>query len=269
MKVGIKHSANDFLRDSKGFIMTVTKIPFQPQPRGKTAQSVGPATLKDEVAVSDVKSSVPVASKSETVDPWADVLVGSTLAVPFVRGPLVDVERDVPATLRQLFELSLKEYGLEVVVNERPHPDGGLTCDAVLAPDIPKFREFDCGTVERAQQFVDFAKKYAKYRVGGELYPGQVSVRAFCVTVDKKSTSVVRFAFLPLVKRETRRAPGTVTEGSAQGRKDAAKVREWAKANGHAVADRGRLGPEIYAAYDEAHKPAIPGSPEAELATDA
>ncbi|ADU47173.1 histone-like nucleoid-structuring protein Lsr2 [Intrasporangium calvum] len=44
--------------------------------------------------------------------------------------------------------------------------------------------------------------------------------------------------------------------GSAGGgakRNDLASVREWARANGHQVSDRGRISAEIQAAYDKAH----------------
>ena len=40
--------------------------------------------------------------------------------------------------------------------------------------------------------------------------------------------------------------------GSAK-RTDLAAVREWARANGHAVSDRGRISAEIQSAYDKAH----------------
>jgi hypothetical protein len=36
-------------------------------------------------------------------------------------------------------------------------------------------------------------------------------------------------------------------------RGDLAAVREWARANGHQVSDRGRISAEVQAAYDKAH----------------
>lgn len=36
-------------------------------------------------------------------------------------------------------------------------------------------------------------------------------------------------------------------------RSDLGAVREWARANGHAVSDRGRISGEVQAAYDKAH----------------
>jgi hypothetical protein len=40
---------------------------------------------------------------------------------------------------------------------------------------------------------------------------------------------------------------------SASKRSDLAAVREWARANGHKVSDRGRISAEVQAAYDKAH----------------
>jgi GNAT superfamily N-acetyltransferase len=37
------------------------------------------------------------------------------------------------------------------------------------------------------------------------------------------------------------------------GKRDLADVREWARANGHQVSDRGRISAEVQAAYDKAH----------------
>ncbi|MEO7130864.1 MAG: Lsr2 family protein [Dermatophilaceae bacterium] len=34
---------------------------------------------------------------------------------------------------------------------------------------------------------------------------------------------------------------------------DLSKVREWARANGHTVSDRGRIAADVQAAYDKAH----------------
>ncbi len=48
--------------------------------------------------------------------------------------------------------------------------------------------------------------------------------------------------------RRTRR-----TGAAASRRTDLGAVREWARANGHQVSDRGRISAEIQAAYDKAH----------------
>ena len=47
-----------------------------------------------------------------------------------------------------------------------------------------------------------------------------------------------------------RRSSGSA--GSAK-RSDLGAVREWARANGHNVSDRGRISAEIQSAYDQAH----------------
>ncbi|MGY4643899.1 histone-like nucleoid-structuring protein Lsr2 [Cellulomonas sp. URHB0016] len=49
----------------------------------------------------------------------------------------------------------------------------------------------------------------------------------------------------------TRSAGATRNRRAASG--DAQAVREWAKANGHHVSERGRISAEVKAAYDAAH----------------
>jgi hypothetical protein len=39
-------------------------------------------------------------------------------------------------------------------------------------------------------------------------------------------------------------------------------IREWARANGHDVADRGRIPAAVLEEYDEAHKPAVADKPQ-------
>lgn len=41
--------------------------------------------------------------------------------------------------------------------------------------------------------------------------------------------------------------------GGGSKRNDLAAIREWARANGHSVSDRGRISAEVQAAYDKAH----------------
>lgn len=50
-------------------------------------------------------------------------------------------------------------------------------------------------------------------------------------------------------RRSARRGSG---QGSQSSQK-AAEIREWARANGHEVSDRGRISAEIRAAYEAAH----------------
>ena len=48
-----------------------------------------------------------------------------------------------------------------------------------------------------------------------------------------------------------RKSTGRAASGNS--RKQVGDVREWARANGHTVNDRGRISAEIQAAYDKAH----------------
>lgn len=45
----------------------------------------------------------------------------------------------------------------------------------------------------------------------------------------------------------------TRSSGRSAGRRNVSEVREWARANGHAVSERGRISSEVQAAYDKAH----------------
>lgn len=51
----------------------------------------------------------------------------------------------------------------------------------------------------------------------------------------------------------TAKAPGRRRASGGAKRADLGAVREWARANGHNVSDRGRISAEIQAAYDKAH----------------
>jgi hypothetical protein len=53
-------------------------------------------------------------------------------------------------------------------------------------------------------------------------------------------------------RRATPRAGGGRSSRAA-GKRDLGDVREWARANGHKVSDRGRISAEVQAAYDKAH----------------
>ncbi len=49
------------------------------------------------------------------------------------------------------------------------------------------------------------------------------------------------------------RRAGRKAASSAPGGVSAAEIREWARANGHDVPDRGRVGADVRQAYDAAH----------------
>lgn len=52
-------------------------------------------------------------------------------------------------------------------------------------------------------------------------------------------------------RRQTRRRGGNSTAGA--GKEELAKMREWGRANGHQVSDRGRVSQEVQDAYAAAH----------------
>lgn len=51
-------------------------------------------------------------------------------------------------------------------------------------------------------------------------------------------------------RRSSGRSGGS---GGSRSRQDLAAVREWARANGHQVSDRGRISGQVQDAYDKAH----------------
>jgi len=50
-----------------------------------------------------------------------------------------------------------------------------------------------------------------------------------------------------------RRSTGRAGAKSSGPKSDLSAVREWARANGHQVSDRGRISAEVQSAYDKAH----------------
>jgi hypothetical protein len=171
-------------------------------------------------------------------DPWSAIAATAEFAPVFKRGPAVDVERDIPASLRILFEQSLTEYGMEF-----PHPSGNT-----LPANTPKFRHLNAGSLGRADELIKLGKKWAKNRrIDGAENEGQVSIRIFAAKHnDGGKSSTVHYAVSPLVKTDTRRAPGTAGDGSAK------LIRAWAIENGINVPDRGRIPADIRAKYDAA-----------------
>ena len=78
------------------------------------------------------------------------------------------------------------------------------------------------------------------------------------IDLSAQNATALREALAPYVGH-ARRAAGrrTATKAtpgrSGGGKKDTADVREWARANGHKVSERGRISAEVQAAYDKAH----------------
>jgi Lsr2 len=80
------------------------------------------------------------------------------------------------------------------------------------------------------------------------------------IDLSKKNAAAFAKALKPYVEaaRKIRRSPGkTAARGSARHRRhdgtDLAAVREWARANGHSVSDRGRIPAAILEAYAAAN----------------
>jgi hypothetical protein len=81
---------------------------------------------------------------------------------------------------------------------------------------------------------------------------------AYEIDLNDTNAAALRDALAPYVgharkaggARRGRR--GTTSSGSA-GKGSAGEVREWARANGYKVSDRGRVSSEVRAAYDAAH----------------
>lgn len=176
-----------------------------------------------------------VAPETPPVDPWAFALEAAVYVPAFVRGPAVDITKDIPANLRLLFESVYADFMREVSL-----PDGSK-----LPANSPKFRELNVGSLDKANQFIDFARKWARYRrIEGEANEGQLSCTAFKKKhPDGGESSTVRFTFQPLRKNESR----SVTSGATDGL--AAKVREWAKGKGIAVTERGRVSQALKDQY--------------------
>lgn len=77
------------------------------------------------------------------------------------------------------------------------------------------------------------------------------------IDLSAEHAAELRDALAPWVGN-ARKAPSrpTAVRQSARrsrGSSNTAEVREWAKANGHAVSDRGRISTEVMEAYNKAH----------------
>lgn len=97
--------------------------------------------------------------------------------------------------------------------------------------------------------------KTTKFTLGGTRYEIDLSA-ANAKKLDKALTDVRKFVE---VARPTGAAPGrrrgrnSSRTSTSEASKDLGKVREWARANGHEVSDRGRIAQDIQDAYDAAH----------------
>jgi Lsr2 len=78
------------------------------------------------------------------------------------------------------------------------------------------------------------------------------------IDLNKKNASALNKALAPYVGaarkvRGARARAGAASNGKAARRGDLGAIREWAKANGHDISDRGRIPTVVTDAYDAAH----------------
>lgn len=75
------------------------------------------------------------------------------------------------------------------------------------------------------------------------------------IDLNAKNAGKLRDALAPYVghARKAGRRPSGRSTARSGSKRDVTEVREWARANGHKVSDRGRISAEVQAAYDKAH----------------
>ncbi|MTE23407.1 Lsr2 family protein [Microbacterium sp. ZXX196] len=93
----------------------------------------------------------------------------------------------------------------------------------------------------------------------GETILFSLDGKSYEIDVSAENAQAVRDAFEPFVS-SARRISGATAAPKARGARssggsgrDLAAVREWARANGHTVSDRGRVPEAVLQAYDAAH----------------
>ena len=83
--------------------------------------------------------------------------------------------------------------------------------------------------------------------------------RTWIIDLSAKNRAALEKALKPYIAKATeqsrrnRRAKAVRSSARSKTRTDLSAVRDWAKANGHKVSDRGRISVEVQAAYDAAH----------------
>ena len=82
----------------------------------------------------------------------------------------------------------------------------------------------------------------------------------YSIDLSTKNRTALEKALKPFIdhatlqsRRGTRASRRTRSTAPVKTRPDLGVVREWARANGHIVSDRGRIGAAIQTAYDAAH----------------
>lgn len=103
------------------------------------------------------------------------------------------------------------------------------------------------GEIDAAAEKVEFAYRGTAYEI--DLGP------ASAARLDEAMAPFIQVA--RKVKKTSKKAPAKTTPAQAE---ESARIREWARRNGHNVAPVGRVDRAIVAAYHEAHRsPAEPG----------
>ena len=82
--------------------------------------------------------------------------------------------------------------------------------------------------------------------------------KTWVIDLSAKNRAALEKALKPYIAKATeqrgsRRGKAVRKSSRAKSRNDLGAVREWAKANGHQVSDRGRISGAIQEAYDAAH----------------
>jgi hypothetical protein len=78
------------------------------------------------------------------------------------------------------------------------------------------------------------------------------------IDLNKKNAKALRDAFAPYVGNARKLGRSSAggrgrSRRSSGGDNRTAEIREWARANGHKVNERGRIAADVVAAYDKAH----------------
>ena len=83
--------------------------------------------------------------------------------------------------------------------------------------------------------------------------------RTWVIDLSAKNRAALEKALKPYIAKATeqsrrnRRGKAVRSSARSKTRTDLSTVRDWAKANGHKVSDRGRISAEVQKAYDAAH----------------
>lgn len=84
--------------------------------------------------------------------------------------------------------------------------------------------------------------------------------KTWVIDLSAKNRTALEKALKPYIAKATEQRPSrssqakTARSGSrTRARADLGAIRQWAKANGHEVSDRGRIRADVVAAYDAAH----------------